>query len=215
MHPMLFAGEPISKATLETMFEEQTGVFDNSDFWSHIMDPNYPGKSGFHCLNTLVDQTHYKESADISKLFFDFDNDASTSTPGASSSNSRPRSTRNKRAARPQPYTHSRLLSRESGVIPMSGSASAQPSYIPGVSHPQGPPPSSTYGLTPGMSLRFIVLSRTYHMYCTQVLLLTLITVSNNNSTCLVVATRKVLLLALVMVSPLVRLVPFYNSTTD
>ena len=164
MNPILFAGEPITTATLHTMFEEQTEVFGNSDFWSHIADPDYPGKSGFHCLNALVDQTHYKESVNVSKLFFDFDNNASTSTPGASSSNSRPRSTRNKRATRPQPYTHSRLPSQESGFIPMSGSASAQPSYIPGVSHPQGPPPSSTYGFTPGMSPIYSFITNISHL---------------------------------------------------
>ena len=95
----------------------------------------------------------------------------------------------------------------------MSRSASTQPSYIPGVNYPQGPPssaqlsyisdvshlqgppPSTTYGFTPGMSLQFIALSQTYHTYCTQILL-TLFMVLNSNSTCLAVATHKVLLLA-------------------
>ena len=97
MNSMLFAGEPITLATLRTMFEEQTEVFDNSD--GYIVDPNYPGKLGFYCLNALVDQTHYKESVDISKLFFNGGNNASTSTLGASSSNSWSWSTYNKRTA--------------------------------------------------------------------------------------------------------------------
>jgi hypothetical protein len=137
MDSMLFSGQPITSATLRTMFEEQTEVFDNSD--GYIVDPDYPGKSGFYYLNALVDQTHYKESVDVSKLFFDGGNNASSTTPGASPSNSRPRSTRNKRAARPQPYTHNRLPSQESGAVPMPGSTSTQPSYTPGASYPQGP----------------------------------------------------------------------------
>ena len=211
MNSMLFAGEPITSATLCTMFEEQTEVFDNSD--GYIVDPNYPGKLGFYCLNALVDQMHYKESANILKLFFDSGNNASTSTLGASSSNSQPQSTCYKCAAWLQPYTHNCLPLQESGVVPMSGSASTQPSYIPGVNYPQGPPssaqlsyisdvshlqgppPSTTYGFTPGMSLQFIALSQTYHTYCTQILL-TLFMVLNSNSTCLAVATHKVLLLA-------------------
>ena len=126
---MLFSSQPITSATLRTMFEEQTEVFDNSD--RYIVDPNYPGKSGFYYLNALVDQMHYKESVDISKLFFNGGNNASSTTLGASPSNSWPRSTHTKCAARPQPYTHNHLPSQELGAIPMPGSTSTQPLHTP------------------------------------------------------------------------------------